>query len=69
VSADNRPYFSSDDLLIPGSGTTDSYNIEGEDRPETRPVIPLGHKSYSDDQEPCIGFFTDTSVCIGCKAC
>jgi formate dehydrogenase iron-sulfur subunit len=25
--------------------------------------------SYGDDAQPRMGFFTDTSVCIGCKAC
>ncbi len=56
--------------VIPGSGTTDAMNIEGRETPETRPVIPLGHKTYGgDEQQPRMGFFTDTSVCIGCKAC
>jgi formate dehydrogenase iron-sulfur subunit len=54
--------------IIPGSGTTDPYDIEGRVTPETRPVIPLGQKSYEDGQ-PRMGFFTDTTVCIGCKAC
>jgi formate dehydrogenase iron-sulfur subunit len=54
--------------FLPGSGTTDAYNIEGINRPETRPVIPLGQKSYGGEQ-PRMGFFTDTTVCIGCKAC
>ncbi len=48
--------------VIPGSGTTDSYNIEGVDRPETRPLIPLGQKSYDGDEKPRMGFFTDTTV-------
>jgi formate dehydrogenase iron-sulfur subunit len=55
--------------IIPGSGVTDPYNIEGHERPETRPVIPLGQKSYDGDRQPRMGFFTDTTVCIGCKAC
>lgn len=55
--------------IIPGSGWSDAYNIEGVDRPETRPVIPLGQKSYGSEEEPRMGFFTDTTVCIGCKAC
>jgi formate dehydrogenase iron-sulfur subunit len=56
--------------IIPGSGTTDAYNIEGRDKPETRPVISLGHKSYEErERQLRMGFFTDTSVCIGCKAC
>jgi formate dehydrogenase iron-sulfur subunit len=57
--------------IIPGSGITDTpdaYNIEGRETPETRPVIPLGQKGYQDGQ-PRMGFFTDTTVCIGCKAC
>jgi formate dehydrogenase iron-sulfur subunit len=28
-----------------------------------------GHQAYGDEQQPRVGFFTDTSVCIGCKAC
>ncbi len=35
-------------------------------------VIPLtaeGAETYGDDAQPRKGFFTDTSVCIGCKAC
>jgi formate dehydrogenase iron-sulfur subunit len=27
------------------------------------------HAAYGDDARPRVGFFTDTSVCIGCKAC
>jgi formate dehydrogenase iron-sulfur subunit len=54
--------------VIPGFGTTDAYDIEGHTTPETRPVIPLGQKSY-DPEQPRMGFFTDTTVCIGCKAC
>ncbi len=31
---------------------------------------PLGWpESYGEDAQPRLGFFTDTSVCIGCKAC
>ncbi len=55
--------------IIPGSGTTDAMNIEGRETPETRPLIPLGHKTYDGQQRPRMGFFTDTTVCIGCKAC
>ena len=55
--------------ILPGSGTTDAYNIDGIDRPETRPLIPLGQKSYDGEAQPRMGFFTDTTVCIGCKAC
>jgi formate dehydrogenase iron-sulfur subunit len=54
--------------MIPGSGGPDALNIEGREIPETRPVTPLGQKSYEEGQ-PRMGFFTDTTVCIGCKAC
>jgi formate dehydrogenase iron-sulfur subunit len=38
-------------------------------RPEQRPgQRPDGMDTYPGDQ-PRMGFFTDTSVCIGCKAC
>jgi formate dehydrogenase iron-sulfur subunit len=30
---------------------------------------PAGHEAYGAEREPRVGFFTDTSVCIGCKAC
>jgi formate dehydrogenase iron-sulfur subunit len=30
---------------------------------------PDGWDTYGDDQHDRVGFFTDTSVCIGCKAC
>ncbi|MGW2053750.1 4Fe-4S dicluster domain-containing protein [Streptomyces sp. NPDC001840] len=33
--------------------------------PETDPARDAGHE----DAPPRVGFFTDTSVCIGCKAC
>ena len=32
-------------------------------------TLPLGQASYGDDARPRVGFFTDTSICIGCKAC
>jgi formate dehydrogenase iron-sulfur subunit len=32
-------------------------------------VIPLGQKGYEGESKPRMGFFTDTTVCIGCKAC
>jgi formate dehydrogenase iron-sulfur subunit len=70
LSAENEGYFPANDPIIPGSGgTSDAYNIEGRERPETRPLIPLGQKSYDGDEQPRMGFFTDTTVCIGCKAC
>ena len=28
-----------------------------------------GHATQGSEAEPRMGFFTDTSVCIGCKAC
>jgi formate dehydrogenase iron-sulfur subunit len=31
--------------------------------------VPAGYESWEDEQHPRVGFFTDTSVCIGCKAC
>src|SRR5690349_23036134 len=30
---------------------------------------PSGDAGYDDGHPPRMGFFTDTSVCIGCKAC
>ena len=30
---------------------------------------PDGWDTYDDDRQPRMGFFTDTSICIGCKAC
>jgi formate dehydrogenase iron-sulfur subunit len=27
------------------------------------------HETYGDEAKPRMGFFTDTSICIGCKAC
>jgi formate dehydrogenase iron-sulfur subunit len=30
---------------------------------------PAGWEAYRDDKHERVGFFTDTSVCIGCKAC
>jgi formate dehydrogenase iron-sulfur subunit len=31
--------------------------------------VPAGWEAYGDDKHERVGFFTDTSVCIGCKAC
>jgi formate dehydrogenase iron-sulfur subunit len=31
--------------------------------------VPAGSEAWGDEQHPRVGFFTDTSVCIGCKAC
>jgi formate dehydrogenase iron-sulfur subunit len=69
LSTESQPRFPANDPIIPGSGTTDAYRIEGRETPETRPIIPLGQKSYDGEQQPRMGFFTDTTVCIGCKAC
>lgn len=33
------------------------------------PVDPAGNAGYEADHPPRKGFFTDTSICIGCKAC
>src|SRR5207248_5514764 len=32
-------------------------------------TMPIGQLSYDGQEQPRMGFFTDTSVCIGCKAC
>ena len=32
-------------------------------------AVADGLKTYGDEQQERVGFFTDTSVCIGCKAC
>ena len=32
-------------------------------------LFELGVKSYGGEERPRMGFFTDTSLCIGCKAC
>jgi len=31
--------------------------------------VPAGWEAYGDERRERVGFFTDTSVCIGCKAC
>ena len=31
--------------------------------------VPAGFEAYGDERHERVGFFTDTSVCIGCKAC
>src|SRR5690349_24978763 len=32
--------------------------------------VPAGYEAYDDEQRhERVGFFTDTSICIGCKAC
>ncbi|HWC47781.1 MAG TPA: hypothetical protein VG448_02750, partial [Solirubrobacterales bacterium] len=30
---------------------------------------PAWPDTYGEEAKPRVGFFTDTSVCIGCKAC
>ncbi len=30
---------------------------------------PAGWEAYEEQKQERVGFFTDTSVCIGCKAC
>ncbi len=37
--------------------------------PATVLETPRGHDGYGEEAKPRVGFFTDTSVCIGCKAC
>ncbi len=32
-------------------------------------TVADGWQTYADEQQQRVGFFTDTSVCIGCKAC
>jgi formate dehydrogenase iron-sulfur subunit len=49
-----------------------SAPLTGRD-PENRLFGPVpdvaGQSGYADDHPARVGFFTDTSVCIGCKAC
>ncbi len=33
------------------------------------PGVPDGWEAYGEERQERVGFFTDTSVCIGCKAC
>src|SRR3954465_12747086 len=33
------------------------------------PNAELEVRTYGADAKPRVGFFTDTSICIGCKAC
>jgi formate dehydrogenase iron-sulfur subunit len=33
------------------------------------PELGLVHRSYGDESRARVGFFTDTTLCIGCKAC
>jgi formate dehydrogenase iron-sulfur subunit len=37
--------------------------------PATVIETPVWPDTYGDEAKPRVGFFTDTSVCIGCKAC
>ena len=34
-----------------------------------RPLDPASEAGWGDAERPRKGFFTDTSICIGCKAC
>jgi formate dehydrogenase iron-sulfur subunit len=43
--------------------TTGTHRISGS------LADPAGEAGHPDDHPPRMGFFTDTSVCIGCKAC
>jgi formate dehydrogenase iron-sulfur subunit len=36
---------------------------------DLRPAPPSWPESYGDEARARVGFFTDTSICIGCKAC
>ena len=38
-------------------------------RGDTEPTADALARTYGDETQPRMGFFTDTSVCIGCKAC
>ena len=38
-------------------------------RPPPRTETEAWPESYGAEAQPRMGFFTDTSVCIGCKAC
>jgi formate dehydrogenase iron-sulfur subunit len=33
------------------------------------PTDPIADAAWEEESEPRKGFFTDTSICIGCKAC
>ena len=36
---------------------------------EGRPLDPAAEAGWGSAERPRVGFFTDTSICIGCKAC
>src|SRR5260370_6633957 len=59
----------------PASPTRQGHRCEMRTRPAGLSVVPAepgldpaAHAGYP-DHPPRMGFFTDTSVCIGCKAC
>src|SRR2546430_14999064 len=46
------------------------YTTNGQRAPLDNVVSRLvGSKTPPSPQQPALGFFTDTSLCIGCKAC
>src|SRR6185503_18439411 len=69
------------DPVLPGAGR--HHRRDGEagvtmsTQPAKRPVPPAAQRPAFDpaadagygEHPPRVGFFTDTSVCIGCKAC
>jgi formate dehydrogenase iron-sulfur subunit len=52
----------------PSSGTITNHNEPGTTLSGPPSLDPAAVAGYS-DHPPRLGFFTDTSVCIGCKAC
>jgi formate dehydrogenase iron-sulfur subunit len=44
------------------SAVSDRAGLDGWDEPD-------GHASWGEHKQERVGFFTDTTVCIGCKAC
>ncbi len=46
-----------------------SEEVRGVDEDEFRLATTAWPSTYGDAARPRVGFFTDTSVCIGCKAC
>ena len=50
-----------------GRGASASSRLRSAFRRRRRPLMPRT-ATYGDDAPPT-GFFTDTSICIGCKAC
>ncbi|WP_018548555.1 4Fe-4S dicluster domain-containing protein [Streptomyces sp. LaPpAH-108] len=53
-----------------GAKGTAGQPEEGWDNSFFGPLAdPAGDAGYPEDHPPRMGFFTDTSICIGCKAC